>query len=184
MAVVQVPWQHYLRQTLSGLGGKGLLLTSVDGKGRPNAMAIGWASFGIEWGRPIATVMVRPSRYTFGCIELTNDFVISVPYSDLDDEVLYCGTASGRDVDKFAECGFTLLPAEGVRSPGIGECGLNYYCRVVHRNDVLASQLDEEIRSDAYPQGDYHRFYYGLIQVVLADDDFSERYGEGTLPSP
>lgn len=177
MSKVKVEWDRYLSQTLAGLREKGLLLSSVDSQGRPNAMAIGWASFGIEWSRPIATVMVRPSRYTFGCIELTNDFTISVPYSDLDEQVLFCGTASGRDVDKFAECGFDQVHVEGIRSPGIGQAGLIYFCRVVHRNDVLASQLDEEIQADAYPKGDYHRFYYGLIHAVLADEDFEERYG-------
>lgn len=177
MAKSRVPWQQYLQQTLDALGRSGLLLTSIDSKGRPNAMTIGWASFGIQWGQPILTVMVRPSRYTFGCIEMTNDFVVSVPYASLDEQVLFCGTNSGRDVDKFSECRFTLLPTEAVRSPGIAECGVNYYCRVVHRNDVLESQLDAELKSSAYPQGDYHRFYAGLIEVVLADDDFAERCG-------
>lgn len=177
MPKVEVQWDRYLVQTLAGLRGKGLLLSSLDSQGRPNAMAIGWASFGIEWSRPIATVMVRPSRYTFGCIELTNDFTISVPYSDLDEQVLFCGTASGRDVDKFAECGFDTVHVEGIRSPGIAQAGLIYFCRVVHRNDVLESQLDEEIKADAYPKGDYHRFYYGLICAVLADEEFVTRYG-------
>jgi hypothetical protein len=49
---------------------------------------------------------------------------------------------------------------------------------------VLASQLDGAIQGDCYPQGDYHRFYYGLIEGVVADDDFAERYVGGGLPSP
>ena len=43
--------------------GKGILLTTkVDGK--VNTMTIGWATLGIQWGKPICIVFVRQSRHT------------------------------------------------------------------------------------------------------------------------
>ncbi len=176
MPKIPVEWNDYLSETLDALVNGGLLLTSLDSSGKPNPMTIGWAAFGVLWGHPVATVMVRPSRYTFGCIETTGDFTISVPYRSLSEQVIYCGTTSGRDVDKFAECSFTPVAAEGVSSPGISQCGLIYFCRVVHYNDVQPPQLDDDINRACYPSGDYHRFYHGVIKAVLADPDFADRY--------
>ncbi len=175
MAKAEVGWQKYLVEALEGLDSGGLLLSSLDDGGRANAMTIGWASFGVMWGRPTAVVLVRPSRYTFGCIEATGDFAVSVPYPEMADAVKFCGTKSGRNVDKFAECGFTALNVDGVRSPGIAECGLVFFCRVLHRNDVLPPELDRDVQTTCYPSGDYHRFYHGEISVVLADQDFVSR---------
>lgn len=171
-----VPWQQFVPEPLRALQDGGILLTSVDGTGRPNPMAIGWASLGIYWSQPILTVMVRPSRYTFGCIELTGDFTVSVPYPALAEKVTFCGTHSGRDTDKFHECGFTPVEADGVHSPGIEQCGLVFFCRCVHRNDVLPPHLDEGLVRACYPSGDFHRFYHGLIVETLADDDFAARF--------
>ncbi|MBC7287585.1 MAG: flavin reductase, partial [Armatimonadetes bacterium] len=116
MPKVEVEWDSYLPQTCRALSSGGVLLTSVDANGKANPMTIGWAAFGVFWGYPVATVMVRPSRYTFGCIEVTGDFTVSVPYPDLADQVVYCGTTSGRDVDKFRECGFSPVSIEAIRS--------------------------------------------------------------------
>ncbi len=174
MAKVTVDWHRYLVRTLSDLNNGGLLLSSVSPMGKPNAMTIGWAAFGVMWGRPTAVVMVRPSRFTYECIEATRDFAVNVPYPRLSEAVKFCGTKSGRDLDKFTECSFTPLPIEGVRSPGIAECAVTYYCRVLHKNDVQPRELDEEVVRTCYPTGDYHRYYYGEIVAVVADPDFGQ----------
>ena len=151
-----------------GLRRDGLLLVSLDGEGRPNAMAIGWATLGIIWGRPICTVLVRPSRYTYRCIEATGDFTVNVPPPELAEQVLFCGTKSGREHDKFAECGFTATPGREVKSPGIGECVACYECRVVQKNDVVPEHFAPEIVGECYRAGDFHRVYYGEIVASYA----------------
>ena len=176
MAKVPVDWDQYLHETLDALINGGLLLTSVDPNGKPNPMTIGWAAFGIFWGHPVVTVMVRPSRYTFACIEATGDFTVSVPYRSLSDKVIYCGTTSGRDVDKFDHCAFTPETSDEIASPGIAQCGVIYYCEVVHTNDVQPPRLDSEIDRTCYPSGDYHRFYHGVLKATVADPDFAHRY--------
>ena len=59
---------HYasvMRAMTSG----GLLLGSYDAGGMPNIMTIGWGAIGSIWGIPVWTVLVRPSRHTYRCIE-------------------------------------------------------------------------------------------------------------------
>ena len=168
MAETDFAFTERFAEFCEGLRGDGLLLVSLDEGGRPNAMTIGWATLGVIWGRPMCLVLVRPSRYTYACIEATGDFTVNVPPPELAEQVLFCGTESGRDYDKFAECGFTATPGRAVRSPGIEECVLCYECRVVQKNDVIPEQFAPEIVGEFYGAGDFHRVYYGEIVAAYA----------------
>ena len=182
MAKIEVPYDRYVREMLRVLNESGILLVSLDQKGRANAMAIGWAQIGIIWGRQILNVMVRPSRYTHGCIEATRDFTVCVPYEEQREAVNFCGSTSGRDHDKFKECGLTATPGQTVKSPYIEECGLCYECRVVNSNDFLPDDLAPDVCSACYLGGDYHRVYFGEILRVVADEDFEKRLGSQRSP--
>jgi flavin reductase (DIM6/NTAB) family NADH-FMN oxidoreductase RutF len=163
MGTREIAYTENLDHTLEVMARHGLLLSSAGQDGRPNVMTIGWGCPGIIWGKPMFVVLVRPSRFTFGNIEARGEFVVNVPADDMHETCLYCGTESGRDVDKFAERGLTALDAETVGAPLIEQCVRHYECRVVHRNDVVDAALEAEIRAGAYPQGDFHRLFYGEI---------------------
>ncbi|MGQ9630521.1 MAG: flavin reductase family protein [bacterium] len=175
MAKVEVYYADYLKETFQVMGKEGLLLASQDGKGKPNAMTIGWGTVGIIWGKPVFVVLVRPSRYTYGLIESSGAFTVNVPPRELAEVVSFCGTVSGRDHDKFRERGLTAVPGKHVKAPIIEECVINYECRVVHKNDVLKDELDPRIRSSSYPAGDFHRVYFGEILAVYAMEDAPSR---------
>lgn len=177
MAKIEVAYDRYIGALLRSLQTPGALLVSLDEAGRPNAMTIGWAQVGIIWGRRILSVMVRPSRYTYRCMETTKDFTVCVPYAEQAEAVQFCGTESGRSYDKFAECGFTAVPSEGIQSPYIEQCGLVYQCQVVNHADFRPEYLLPQVCSDCYSSGDYHRIYFGQILKVVADENFEQRFG-------
>lgn len=114
-------------------------------------------------------VLVRPSRYTYGLIEKTGDFTVNVPGRGLERACAVCGSASGRDVDKFAECGLTAGKSAGVVSAFIEQCPIHYECKAVHANDILPNRLAPEIAGAFYGSGDYHRVYFGEILGAYAD---------------
>ncbi len=172
---VEISYTDYLKETFDVMGKTGLLLVSVDAQGKPNAMTIGWGTVGIIWGKPIFIVLVRPSRYTYGLIEETDDFTVNVPSADMSDIVAFCGTESGRDYDKFAEKGLVAIPGKKVKSPIIEQCVIHYECKVVHKNDVLKDKLASDIISAFYPGGDFHTVYFGEILSVCASPDAREK---------
>lgn len=178
MSRVQVPYDRHFSELCKSLSSGGALLVSLDENGRPNAMTIGWAQLGIIWGKWICTVLVRPSRYTYGCCNATGDFTVNVPYPEQAEQALFCGTESGRDHDKFAECGFTAAPARSgaIASPYIAECGLAYECKTVLLNEVIPANLAAEVAEGCYPSGDYHRIYFGEVLAAHADEDFGRRF--------
>ena len=175
MTKIEAGYTDYLKETNKMLGLSGLLLASADARGNPNAMTIGWGMVGIIWGKPGFIVMVRPSRYTYGLIEMTGDFTVNVPTLELTNEVAYFGAVSGRDHDKFKEKGLTVISGKTVKSPIVKECAIHYECKVVHKNNVIPNELVEEIHKRSYSQGDFHRIYFGEILAVYADTDVKKR---------
>jgi flavin reductase (DIM6/NTAB) family NADH-FMN oxidoreductase RutF len=163
-----VPYTFQFEETMRQLGGDGLLLAATRSDGESNVMAIGWGNIGIIWGRPIFIVLVRPSRYTFQFIEESGEFTVNVPTPEMSDQVLYCGTESGRDGDKFSHLGLSVTPGQTVKTVTLDDCPLVYECRVVQKNDVLPDTFDPAIPPDLYPQGDYHRVYFGEIMGTFS----------------
>ena len=70
------------------------------------------------------------------------------------EKVDYCGVVSGRDVDKFAKCGFTPIAGSKVSAPVIAECPISLECQVRHSlslgshilyiGEVVAVQISRE----------------------------------------
>lgn len=130
-----------------------------------NTMTASWGGFGVLWHKPVATIYVRPQRYTFSFLENTSYFTLSFFREGRRKELGICGTVSGRDEDKFALCGFTVATA-GPEAPYIGEADLVLVCKKRYWNDFDPAHLDEEALSH-YEAGDYHRMYIGEITQVL-----------------
>lgn len=142
---------------------KGAFLT-VKSEEKTNTMTIGWASFGTIWSKPILMVMVRRSRYTYGLIEEAKDFTVSIPVGlDLKKALSYCGTYSGRDVDKIKGANLTLKKAKSIESPIIKECSYHYECKILFTQPMNSDDLDEETKKRFYPIDDMHTLYFGEI---------------------
>jgi flavin reductase (DIM6/NTAB) family NADH-FMN oxidoreductase RutF len=142
---------------------EGAFLTVKAGEAL-NTMTIGWATLGFAWKKPMIMVMVRNSRHTFSLIEKAADFTVSVPAADMKKEIAFCGTKSGRDVDKFKECKLKTAPSRQVVSPIIQVPGIHFECRIVYKNAIDPSRLTREF-DPIYPEKDYHTLYFGEIQA-------------------
>ena len=136
MGEVNTDFADYSKETFEVMGQIGVLLVSGEME-KPNVMTIGWGTIGIIWGKPIFITLVRPSRYTHGLIEKGKEFTVNVPTLEMEEVVSFCGTASGKDYDKFKEKNLTPFPGKKVKCPVIKECSIFYECRVVHKNLVI-----------------------------------------------
>jgi flavin reductase (DIM6/NTAB) family NADH-FMN oxidoreductase RutF len=96
---------------------------------KPNLITIAWAG-SVCSDPPMLSISVRPERHSHAIILATHEFVVNIPSPRQAKAVDWCGTVSGRDVDKFAETGLTPAKALKVRCPIITECLLNIECRV------------------------------------------------------
>ncbi|MGV8058618.1 MAG: flavin reductase family protein [Smithellaceae bacterium] len=141
---------------------KGAFLTVRAGDAL-NTMTIGWATFGVIWQKPIMMVAVRATRHTFGIIERAGDFTVTVPVGDMGKEIAFCGTKSGRDLDKFKMCNLEIVSGQKVVSPIIKIPGYHYECKIVYKSAMNPAFLDKSYDAVLYPQKDYHTLYFGEI---------------------
>lgn len=147
---------------------KGILLTTKAGE-QINTMTIGWGHIGIEWGKPIFVAYVRESRYTKEMLEKNGEFTVNVPNGTVDSKAIgFCGSKSGRDIDKIKELGLTPEEPMSVSVPGIKEFPLTLECKVIYKQKQDLSVIPDDLIQRYYPADeagfqDYHIAYYGEI---------------------
>ncbi len=156
-----ISYNEYAQQVLTSLAQGAFLTTKVQDK--VNTMTIGWGSLSYMWGKPVFTVMVRTSRYTKGLIDEAGEFTVSVPCGKMNDAIKLCGSASGRDSDKIADAGITLLAPEKLSTPFIGGCPLHFECKTLYTEEMNLDHLDDATHARWYANGDVHTLYYGEI---------------------
>ena len=119
-------------------------------------MTIGWGLLGTLWGKPVAMVYVRPSRYTYEFMEINNTFSITA------------FSKSGREINKMKIDGLT--PKEVEKTVFFTEAELVLICKKTYFNDLVPDHIPEESKLTYYNSGDYHRVYYGEILNCYKND--------------
>jgi flavin reductase (DIM6/NTAB) family NADH-FMN oxidoreductase RutF len=164
--------EHFRGTPFSRIGDEWMLITSgnVLGEGADpgnwNTMTASWGGLGVLWGWDIATVYVRPTRYTYEFMNANPLFTLSFFDKAFHNALEICGSMSGRDTDKAAAAGITPVvfgegPARG--AVGFKEARDIIVCRKLYAHDFdLAGFLDPAIEKN-YTQKDYHRLYVGEI---------------------
>ncbi|KMQ50210.1 hypothetical protein CHISP_2881 [Chitinispirillum alkaliphilum] len=150
---------------------KGAFLTVQAGDDL-NVMTIGWASLGYIWGRPTMTILVRKSRHSFGIIEKSSEFTVSVPSPSVDvsSQLDFCGSESGKDHDKLKESNLEIFPGSRVKTPIVNIPGIHFECKIVYKSAMDPSALIEAYKH-LYPMKDYHTIYYGEIVHSYSTED-------------
>ena len=104
-------------------------LVSCGSLEKSNITTIAWT--GIISSHPMTVyVSMRPERYSYEIIKESKEFVINLPTKDQVKESDLCGTKTGREIDKFKECGFTKSLSSKVSAPYIKECPITLECKV------------------------------------------------------
>ena len=122
------------------------VMVSCAGKTRPpNIITI--AGCGIaSMSPPLISLAIGTQQYSLELINEVGDFVVNVPSVDQRQVTDWCGTVSGRRVNKFAEGGLTPGNSLKVTSPFIVECPANFECTlwsIVHcgSHDLVLGQI-------------------------------------------
>lgn len=146
-------------QTMEFWTNKGAFLMSGVS---PNVMTISWGAIGVLWGRKVAIIPVRQSRFTHTLIEETGEFTISIPHDTLTHELNYCGTRSGRDTNKIDDLHLLITKASKVNTYYISSCELYYECKVLLKLPLDKNLLPDDVQS-FYKTDDMHDLYIAEI---------------------
>ena len=147
--------------------GKDWLLITARDEGKPsgaNAMTASWGGLGVLWNTPVATIYVRPQRYTYSLLEREDEVSLCVLGEEYRKALGYCGRFSGRDGDKIADSGLSTVTVDGV--PAIAESEIVMICKKLYADDIKEEKFIDRSHLSHY-NGDYHRFYILEIKKIL-----------------
>lgn len=144
-------------------------LVTVESEGKVNTLTIGWGGFGVLWQKNVATIYIRPNRYSKGLIDKADKFSITFLPDGYRNTLLYCGQASGRDEDKIAKSGLTLEYEDGV--PYFSEGKLVIVAKKIYSDAFRYEGFEDKSLSDKiYPEKDYHAIYIAEIEQILLNE--------------
>lgn len=140
------------------------VLVSVGDEKENNLFTVAWTGT-ICSDPPMVSISVRKERFSYEMIEKTGQFVINLTTKDLAYATDYCGVKSGRDVDKWKECGLTRLSSTVVSAPSVKESPVAIECEVTEKKEL----------------GTHHMFIARVVAVTVDDRYMNEK---GTFVFP
>ncbi|MDD6033516.1 MAG: flavin reductase family protein [Oscillospiraceae bacterium] len=143
-------------------------LVTVEDGGKANPMTVSWGGLGVLWSKPVATIYIRPQRYTHQLLEQEELFTVSFYGEEQRAALKLCGARSGRELDKAAACGLTLKKEDGFCY--YEEAELVLCCRKIYRDRIRPEGFLADDIDGNYPGKDYHDLYIGEIVRVLKKD--------------
>ncbi len=149
--------------------GTDLFALTAEKDGKVNSMTAGWGGFGVMWGKKVAYVVVRDSRYTKEFMDSSDTF--SMSFFDTSSKrnqstLKYLGVTSGRDEDKIANACLNIDYHNG--TPYIDEARTVYICRKMFMGPLKEEDfIDPEIAPKWYESKDYHNLYIAEITDML-----------------
>lgn len=147
--------------------GQEWMLITAGTPGDFNTMTASWGAFGELWFKPVCFCFVRPQRYTYAFLEEQAGFTLSFFNEKYKPQLNFCGSRSGREIDKAQACGLTPMAAAN-GSVFFDQARLVLECSKLYFQDLdPANMLDESVMKN-YPKNDFHRMYVGEITRVLS----------------
>jgi flavin reductase (DIM6/NTAB) family NADH-FMN oxidoreductase RutF len=145
--------------------GKDWMLVTAGTEASFNTMTAAWGGLGILWEKKICFCVIRPTRYTYGFMEKSEGFTLSFFEERYRDALTYCGTKSGKDVNKISQTGLTPVFDNG--AVYFSEARLVMVCRKIYTQDMVPDNFLDPRLAAFYPQKDYHRMYVREIRRCL-----------------
>lgn len=144
--------------------GKEWMLLTAGNADDLNTMTASWGGVGVLWNQPVSTVYVRPTRHTYRYMEREEYYSLCFFGDDCREALQFCGSRSGRDVDKIAATGLT--PRTDEAAPYFDEARLVLICKKQYAQDISPTGFCDPTIEKHY-DNDYHRMYIGEIVTVL-----------------
>lgn len=145
--------------------GKEWMLITAEKDGFVNPMTASWGGLGIMWNEPVATCYIRPQRYTRELVDDAEYFALCFFGEGHREELALCGRVSGRDADKVAQTGLTVLSDKA--APYFAEASMVLICRKLYRQEMKPECCIDPSIASHYPTNDYHVMYLGKVEEAL-----------------
>lgn len=126
--------------------------------GCDNVFTVAWTGV-LNTQPPKTYISVRPSRFSYELIKNSGEFVINLTTSKMVKSADWCGTYTGRKVDKFKKQNLEKVKAENVSAPILADSPVALECKVC----------------DIIPLGTHHMFIADIVGVSVDEKLIDEK---------
>lgn len=141
-----------------------VMVSTADKEGNSNILTIAWTGT-VCTNPPMVYISVRPERYSYHMIKESGEFVINLTTDKLVRATDFCGVRSGKNTDKWKECGLNREKAVSLDyAPVVNESPVNIECRV---KDII------ELGS--------HHMFLAEVTAVQVDEKYFDKNGKFEL---
>jgi flavin reductase (DIM6/NTAB) family NADH-FMN oxidoreductase RutF len=90
---------------------------------------------------PMISISVRPGRASHALIEEYREFVVNIPFPEMELVSDFVGSTTMQEIDKWQETGLSPVLATRVKPPLLAECPVNLECRVIQQVQLPSHSL-------------------------------------------
>ena len=143
----------------------GWALVTAGTKDDFNTMTVSWGSLGTLWNKPIATVYIKPCRYTYKYLEREDYFTVSFYDEKYREDLMTLGTKSKRDTDKLALT--KLTPDYLEKGITFKEAKCTLVLKKIYYDDLKPDRIPKEYIERYYIEEAPHRLYIGEVIDII-----------------
>ena len=134
-------------------------------KAQHNTMTISWGGMGTLWSKPVVTVYVKPSRYTYHFMNDHEYFTVSFYPKAYKKALVLMGSRSGRDIDKDAASKLTVRDLG--KAVTYEEAEVTLLCRKIYDQDMDVSHIPQDVVQTHYAYEKPHRMFIGEVVEII-----------------
>ncbi len=138
------------------------MLVTAGNTDKFNMMTANWGGLGSMFGKPVAFCFIDPTRHTFELMENNDTYTLTF-YSEAHREALnFCGSKSGKSVDKVAETGLTPITT-GTGSKAFSEAWLVIECKKMISQTITPEAISDPEVKKAWSGKQLRKMFVGEI---------------------
>ena len=130
-----------------------------------NSMTVSWGELGTLWRKNVATIYIKPCRYTHEFMENNEFFVISFFDEEYRKALSIMGTKSGRDVNKDKLSGLTPIGYKDITM--YKEAKMTIICKKIYQHDMVLENIPKEALDTYYKAEAPHTMYIGEVIEII-----------------
>ncbi len=140
---------------------QGWALVTAGNLSHFNTMTISWGGLGTLWELPVATIYIKPCRYTHQFLETNDFFTVSFFTEEYRKDLTVLGSKSGRECDKLALT--SLTPKVIGESVGFLEASETLLCKKIYQMDLKKEGMPLNVIQSYYKEEAPHTMYIGQV---------------------
>lgn len=161
----------YQKNIFEELKKKNAILTAGDKLHGFNCLTVSWGGIGELWGKDVAFVFVRKSRYTHQFLEASESITLSFLEEKYKESVEFIGTHSGKNLDKVKACGLCYTYDPDYDGAYIRQASYCFKMKKLYQIDLPIGNMPKDIQERFYAEPDLHTMYVCEIKQFLETEE-------------